>query len=697
MFGGPRIDISSKIKAQNILTVKTEPIPFVPAPGAEKSSNKMNNYSWAQTVVINNVYGWHYSNMPSVGIWQPVYIEEEQEVELDNPFIFTRNAGEGRLGLVVPVTAKTADNATLRFSLSPRNFEGDSFVYGENTALKAGKNEIQYEFVVPDPRPWWPSGMGDQNLYLLEVSVSSNGKTSAYRHQFGIRTVDMAPFPQGPREDLYNWTFVINGKQTFVKGAGWCTPDALLDLSRERYERFIKLVHEQHSMMMRAWGCGLPEKDDFYELCDMYGVMIMQEWPTAWNSHNTQPFELLEKTVREHTLRLRNYPSLVMYGAGNESSNPFGKAIDMMGRLSIELDGTRPYHRGEGWGGSKHDYTSHWRRRHVDAHLVIEAPFWGEFGTPSIPVPESFKKYMAREDMAIFPLAANKSFAYHTPVFGHREDISRIYQFASMFLRKNYTWKELIAASQLVQVLVLQRVLERSRTRYPECSGALYYKMNDNFPAASWAVVDWYGAQKFAYYSTQDAFEPVHAVVLFDRLNFYGQAVSLPVHLCDENGETGGRTWEVLVRAYDGNLKRIKETAYSSFSKAGSSLLGTFNLEAEETAAEPLFVIADVKADNKRLSRAAYFSNVEGDRGCLFNLPRASLTIENGEHSVQVKNTGSIPAYGVWIHAPGYSATASFSDNFLWLEPDEIADITVENADPAIVEVEAFNTINYQG
>jgi beta-mannosidase len=302
---------------------------------------------------------------------------------------------------------------------------------------------------------------------------------------------------------------------------------------------------------------------------------------------------------------------------------------------------------------------------------------------------------MPRENMTVFPLDANASFTYHTPIFGHAQDISRIFQFAGMFLRKNYNWKELIAASQLVQVLVLQRVLERSRTRYPDCSGALYYKMNDNFPAASWSVADWYGAQKFAYYSTQDVFEPVHAVVLFDRLNFHGQPVSLPIHLCDELGKLADKKWEVTVRAYCGNLHKIKETRFTGFPKANRSLLGVFSLEAEQTSTDPLFVIADVKMEGKLKSRAVYFNNIEGDRGCLFNLPKTSLTLKAGKHSVKVKNISSLPAFGVWLFAPEHSEKAFYSDNFLWLEPGESTEIKVENADPALVEVEAFNTINY--
>ena len=80
--------------------------------------------------------------------------------------------------------------------------------------------------------------------------------------------------------------------------------------------------------MVRGWGSGMPETDDFYDLCDRLGITVMQEWPTAWNSHDEQPFDALEETVRMNTLRLRNHPSLVMWGGGNESSKPSGRAIN---------------------------------------------------------------------------------------------------------------------------------------------------------------------------------------------------------------------------------------------------------------------------------------------------------------------------------------------------------------------------------
>ena len=91
----------------------------------------------------------------------------------------------------------------------------------------------------------------------------------------------MRPLIDGAKEDYYNWTFVINDKPMFIKGTGWCTMDALMDFSRNKYEHLLQIAQSQHIQMLRAWGGGMPETDDFYELCDKYGILVMQEWPTA--------------------------------------------------------------------------------------------------------------------------------------------------------------------------------------------------------------------------------------------------------------------------------------------------------------------------------------------------------------------------------------------------------------------------------
>lgn len=689
MFGGPDADVTGLLSMENELVVKLEPIGFRRREGVIPD----NNDAWTDTVVFNNVYGWHYFNMPTLGIWQPVTLWSVPKAELARPFVFTKDHESGAVGLVAELTASSAGEAEICVEVAPRSFTGKRWAFSEKRPVSAGTQSIRYDFNVPEHRLWWPNGWGEQNLYDVTVSAVMEGTASVQHCLLGIRTLRMDPLPGGPDEKTYNWAFVVNGRKIFIKGTNWCTVDAMLDLSPARYTRYLSMAKRQHMTLLRAWGSGMPETDTFYELCSEYGLLVMQEWPTAWNSHLTQPMDVMEETIRRNTCRIRSYPALAMYGAGNESDEPFGEMIDMMGRLSVELDGTRPFHRGEPYGGSLHDYGSWWGFRHIDHHLTAEAPFWGEFGFASMPSRETFLRYMPKESREIFPLDQNDDFLMHTPTFRYQSDLVHIMESAHYFLPKNYKWEELRISSQFAQALGVRRVIDRSRARNPQCSGVVYYKMNDNSPAISWSCVDYYGFPKLSYYVFQDSFAPQCAVVLFDRLGFQGTPVRLPVYLLDETDSLPDSSWKVTVRAYGADLREIQSRSFETRAARGeSTLLGRFELSPEETENTPLLIVCDLTVDGKRIARNFYFSNMEQERGCLFRLPRAGVRLTSSGDSVTLENVGKVPAVGVMLTAPKDSV-AVYGDNFLWLEPGETETVAVSGIDPEEVEMEGLNLL----
>ena len=532
MFGGPEFDVSGLLQKQNTLIVKVFPAPYVVGKGEPNDFFRGMNVGWLYTVVFNNVYGWHYSNIPALGIWRSVRIGGAPKVRLNAPFVATRDAQGGIVDLSCELEGPSQGlSGHVLGTLEPDNFTGKTYHWSSAVAAEQAKTNLHLRFTVPEPHLWWPNDLGEHNLYRLKLSfVPGGGGVSDTRSvTFGLRTIEMAPLPGGPNAHLCNWTFVINRRPQFVKGTGWCTMDSSMDFSRTRYERIVKLASLQHVQMFRAWGSGMPETDDFYDLCNRYGIMVMQEWPTAWDSHKEgwQPYGLLEETVRLNMLRLRNNPSLVMWGGGNESGQPYGKAIDMMGRYSIELDGTRPFHRGEPYGGSTHNYDCDWGQRPLDTALGLTAPFFGEFGMRSMPVYESVQRYLPDSEKNLWPAPDGGSFAYHTPVFNKMQDMVRLRKFAGYF-SKGLTMREFCTASQVAATTCVRHTLERARTRWPDCTGALYYKMNDNYPAASWACVDWYGAPKMNHYFFQQAFAPLHTCVLFSTFNLSGKTASAP-------------------------------------------------------------------------------------------------------------------------------------------------------------------------
>lgn len=698
MFGGPVFDVTKLLKKENTLIVKLEPIPFeswdmMGGTGMEGIlPNPRNNGSWKRTVVFNNVYGWHYSNLQALGIWRSVELISVPDVEMPDPFAATTDAEKGEVRLRVVLKAKKKTGGMLKVVVEPDNFEGKTFGFTKCISLEEGENKLLYAFKVPEARLWWPTDLGEQNLYRLRLTfVPEEGCGDVKSFLLGIRTVKTAPLPEGPNPYKYNWTFVINGKPSFVKGTGWCTMDPLMDFSRERYERFISLAHAQHIQMLRAWGSGMPETDDFYDLCSRYGIMVIQEWPTAWDSHLQQPYDMMEETVRLNTIRLRNYPSLVMWGGGNESPNPFGEEIDMMGRASIELDGTRPFHRGEGWGGSTHNYTAYWGLNSLQYNMTMTSEFFGEFGLACSPCYESIARYLPEEELQCPPPDAGECFTYHTPIFGTASDVPRLSQYARYFLPEQYDMRQFVRASQLSQATGVRHPLERARVRWPISSGCLYYKLNDNFPACSWSCVDWYGAQKLGYYIFQDAFAPLQAIILTDSLNTRGTPAHFSVYLVDDSDRLRDVDWEIRVTAFGKTLKPIKSVSFKGYGSIDAPLsLGQLSLNYLETDTCPLFLTSEVFLSGATASKTFYWYNFENEKGCMFDLPKTELSFKTQDGSVTVRNTGALPAVAVEIARPGHAHEFTVSDNFFWLNPGEEQTVTANSTKD--LTITAWNT-----
>ncbi len=693
MFAEIVFDVSHLlVENDNTLVVRLDPAPQRISSGEPNDFFIGMNVGWLDTAVINNIYGWHYINLPTIGIWRPVTLVKKPTVSIVDPFVATHDADAGivRLHLNLESSSDTC-RGQLIGTIEPENFDGEALNFSIDIDSRDEVSTELFELEIPDARQWWPVDHGDPNLYRMELSfVPEEGCADHQSLTFGIRTIEMRPLPDGPDPETYDWTFVINGKPIFIKGANWCTLDALLRFDRERYERFLHLARDSHMQLLRAWGSGMPETDEFYDVADRCGVMILQEWPTAWNSHELQPYDILEETILHNTIRLRNHPSLVMWGGGNESSDPIGPAIDMMGRASYELDGTRPFHRGEPFGGSIHSYRVYWGREVLDSNLSLTAPFIGEFGLASVPNYESAMRFLPSDELHIWPPAQDGSFEHKMPVFNLKGGMSIMSQYVADFL-PNDSLQNFIVGMQMAQATGMRHTLELARTRWPQATGVCYYKLTDNNPAASWASVDWYGVPKIAYHILRGAYRPVHACVLFSRLSFIGVSVSLPVFLLDDVSALAATDWQVKVRAFGSDLELVEEIEFKGKgTEQAVSRLGEFQLDADQTWNCPLFIVTEINSADGLIDRVFYWLNYTSVQGCLFSLPPAQLSLDRQDSElISVSNSGDKPAVGVHFVCPEISDHFHCDDSYFWLDPGEERQITVSQTNE--VRVAAWN------
>ena len=673
-FGGPFYDITEWVEEDNTLIVRLFPIP-------EGSCWT----AWQSTVTFNCCYGWHYAKLPSLGIWKSVYLEEIVKVKMERPFIAANGHANAIKGMVSLCTVLESTycgiHGQLNGIIEPLGFDGSPYYFSQTINSAENRKNIHLLLEIPEARLWWPLDIGEQNLYRLKLAFIpdlSEISPIVYETVFGIRSIEMSPSSAGPHSNEYNWMFVINGRPMFVKGSNWCTMDALMDFSIERYDRFLSLAADQHIQVLRAWGGGIVETDEFYELCDRKGIMVLQEWQTCWDSHFRQPYDAFEETVRLNTIRIRNHPSLVMWCAGNESGLPYGSIIEMMERLSVELDGTRPFHRGDGFGND-HIHII-WEDSPIDRYVNMDNTMLNEFGLASMPNMESMERYMSQKELKIWPQLSGSTFYAHFPAFNERSEMKLLNKYASDFVSVD-SLKNFIEGTQLAQICALRHKLERARCRWPAEVGIMYYKLNDVYIGGSWSVIDWYGVPKPAHYFIQDAYSPVHACILIDKLNFKGEKQELPVFLLDDAGKIDG-TCRILVRAYNEMLVEIKRQEYNLVgNRACVTNAGSFTLLAEQTEGSPILIVCEIEWNKTNNQRTFYWLNYAEKPGCLFQLPRTTLEYQIVESVIEIRNTGELPAVAVGFQSGMISDTFRPSDSYFWLDSGECRRITVNRTD----------------
>src|ERR1700752_4236538 len=78
--------------------------------------------------------------------------------------------------------------------------------------------------------------------------------------------------------------------------------------------------------MVRVWGGGIYERNDYYELCDELGIMVWQDFMFGCSLYpGDQAFlDNVRQEAIDNVKRLRNHPSIVIWVGNTSSHHHFG-------------------------------------------------------------------------------------------------------------------------------------------------------------------------------------------------------------------------------------------------------------------------------------------------------------------------------------------------------------------------------------
>jgi len=549
MFRPAVLDVTGKLAygRRNVLAVRFDPV--MERIQGREVPGQWGGYGVERVHVrkTQSQFSWDWApRCVNVGIWLPVRLERFREARLARPYVRVLQADSALAVVLVEAEVESWVAAgPLQVSAALRL---DGAACAGSAAVQDGRALIVLS--VPNPRLWWPAGMGDQPLYDLEVTLSREGQAlDTHSDRVGLRTValDRTPDPDEPGAE--HFTIVINGVPVFCKGADWIPADLLSGkVDAARYEEHLRLLVEANGNMLRVWGGGQWEKDAFYELADQMGIMIWHDFmfSCALYPDSDPAFVAEVRAEAEYQVRrLRNRACIVLWCGNNENDwiedterwadpgHDFGgKATyhqhlpEILGRL----DPSRPYWPSSPYGGNDHNSDQagdrhNWVAWHgmVQPRRFGEKPgrdwspegvsyrhygedkgrFISEFGMHAAPVLETLRRNVPESELY---------FGSEGLLFRNKDnpkDKGNMLMRAHTGLPKDLA--EYIDYSMICQAEGLKFGIEHYRRRKFHCSGTLFWQWNDCWPGLSWSVLDYYAFPKASYFFAKRAYAPVLA------------------------------------------------------------------------------------------------------------------------------------------------------------------------------------------
>jgi mannosylglycoprotein endo-beta-mannosidase len=539
MFLRQRYDITSFLSpdGRNRVAVLVYP----PEPPGNPNGGQGGDGTIAHNLTNQFTAGWDWIQPihdRNTGIWDKVSIKKTKRILIEHTHVVTivpgtRSPGDEQAPAAIKVTAEaenTDSNETVEGILQYR--VANKKVKVNVTLPPHSRQLITFpELTIKDPKLWWPNGYGGQPLYHLRMQFVAGKEVSDEEEViFGIRQLNAVWNHTTKSREIR-----VNGQPIFIKGGNWIVSDAMLRCSPERYNAEVRFHRDMNLNLIRVWGGGITERPEFYDACDRYGLLVMQDfWVSGdcngrWydplkaedtNARRKYPDDhrLFVETLSDQVQMLRNHPSLALWCGGNEIRPPADVLQSLRDTLLPRLDGTRfffEYSNDDSMSlnGGDGPYTIQppnyfWEHRSF--------PFNSEIGSVGLGDYHSLERFLPKENMMVpeYDATAKKwktdpMWKYHkyagydslAEAYGHAKDI-----------------KEFATKAQLVNYDQYRALMEGAIAHeWGWYTGIIVWKTQNPWTAMVGQMYDTYLDPNAGMYGLSEGSKPIH--VMYDPIH----------------------------------------------------------------------------------------------------------------------------------------------------------------------------------
>jgi len=646
-------------------------------------------------------YGWDWGpRFVTSGIWRPVHLEGWDKVRIADFAIRQRDVSSHVAHLDAEFDIESSFDGATKLSVQFLD-KGKPVELDSTLNVHAGHNQVEIPIEIQQPSLWYPNGYGEAFLYRFTAQLSEDGHVAAERSmKTGLRSIEL-------RRQLDPWgrsfEFIVNGIPVFAKGADVIPFDSFpTRVTTAEYRRILEAARDANMNMIRHWGGGYYESDEFYSICDELGIMVWQDFMFGndWQPGTYAFKQDIEAEAEDQVRRLRNHPSIVLWSGNNETEMGFNwpprntlpadvrfqmwqdyltEFSSILPRVVARLDSEIPY-----WpsspsadyeplgdhfqSGDTHDWSVWHGRVPFTEYENHHWRFVTEYGFQSFPEMRTVESFTQPED---------RTGIFTAVMLAHQknnEGNSIIQDYIARDYPKPKDFASFLYVSQVLQAEGIKIGAEHFRRSRPQTMGSIFWQLNDCWPVASWSSIDYFGRWKALQYYARRFYAPI-------LVSPHVEDGALKVYIVSDKTQAEQGTLRLRLMDFQGNVL-LDKTQSVEIAPQSSNVAITWPLEnladVGVTDNSSVFAVADLTADGAELSRnLTYLAPVKE-----VHLKPAVLGVEfaaaGGSFTIRV--TSPVLARSVYLSSGDLDV--SFSDNYFDLLPGETVEIRATTSAP---------------
>lgn len=490
-------------------------------------------------------FGWDFApRFVTSGMWKQVYIEGWDFFKFGKIQIFQKDITRDTAIMSSTMEVSCTKDSDFLVHITDKG-TGERLIY-HSDKLKAGKNIIKFDFIIPNPKLWWCNGTGEPYLYNLFIEATDNRERwNETEMKIGLRKVELIQEKDNFGESFY---FKLNDVPVFIKGANYIPQDMFLpNVTRDKLQKLLVKVKNSNMNMLRVWGGGIYQDDYFYDLCDSLGIMVWQDFMFACAMYpgSKEFFNNIKKEAIDNIERLRNHPCIALWCGNNEIDegwnnwgwqkefsydiydsakikNDYNKLFEVFLPAIIHEKSNPHFFSNEisqfnyissspkiGWGhqeamteGDSHYWGVWWGNEPFEIYEQKVPRFMSEYGFQSFPNIETINSFTTTEDRYLYSdvLKAHQK---------HPTGFETIKKYMDFNIFPSNDLESYIKETQVLQYWGIKKAIESHRRAKPYCMGTMFWQLNDCWPGITWSAIDYYGTEKLLMKNLKELYSDI--------------------------------------------------------------------------------------------------------------------------------------------------------------------------------------------